>query len=215
MLENPKASVTQVRGSITQIARGLRYMHRMEMIHQDLKPDNVIIDKNNTLIIIDFGSTKVAGLAEIKSVVEHSNILGTANYAAPEYFIGKKGTNQSDIYSLGIIAYEMFTGKLPYGKISTKQAANKKFVYTPITEYNPTVPNWIDLAIRKAVHPNPDKRYHLLSELVTDLSKPNSSLLASNKTEPLLERNPVIFWKAVALLEFVLLILFIFWVKKM
>jgi serine/threonine protein phosphatase PrpC len=58
MRENPKASVTQVRGSITQIARGLRYMHRMEMIHQDLKPDNVIIDKNNTLIIIDLVQPK-------------------------------------------------------------------------------------------------------------------------------------------------------------
>jgi serine/threonine protein kinase len=155
----------------------------------------------------------VAGLAEIKSVVEHNNILGTANYAAPEYFSGNKGTNQSDIYSLGVIAYEMFTGKLPYGEISSKRATKKKFNYTPIREYNPAVPNWIDVAIRKAVHPNPDKRYQLLSELVTDLSKPNSSLLANNETEPLLERNPVIFWKTIALVEFVLIVILIFLVK--
>lgn len=210
MQENPKASVTQVRSSISQISRGLRCMHRMEMIHQDIKPNNIIIDDNNTLIIIDFGSTKVAGLAEIKSVVEHSNIVGTANYAAPEYFKGEKGTNRSDIYSLGVIAYEMFTGKLPYGEISPERASKKKFSYISATEYNPLVPDWVDCAIRKAVHPSPDKRYELLSEFVTDLSKPNTSLLSSSKSEPLIARNPIAFWKTIALVEFILILFAIF-----
>ncbi|HIO93608.1 MAG TPA: bifunctional protein-serine/threonine kinase/phosphatase [Leucothrix mucor] len=206
MQENPKASVTQVRGSITQIAHGLRCMHRMEMIHQDIKPDNIIIDESNTLIIIDFGSTKVAGLAEIKSVVEHNSIVGTANYSAPEYFKGEQGTNSSDIYSLGVIAYEMFTGKLPYGEISPERAAKKKFTYTSAREYNPHVPEWVDLAIRKAVNSNPEKRYDLLSEFVTDLAKPNNSLLSSSKSEPLMERNPLAFWKTIAVIEFILII---------
>ncbi|MCK5901995.1 MAG: bifunctional protein-serine/threonine kinase/phosphatase [Cocleimonas sp.] len=206
MQENPKATVTQVRSSLGQIARGLRCMHRMEMIHQDIKPDNIIIDKNNTLIVIDFGSTKVAGLAEIKSVIEHNAIMGTANYAAPEYFKGHSGSNRSDIYSLGVLAYEMFTGKLPYGEISTERAAKKKFTYTSAREYNLLVPDWVDLAIRKAVHPNPDKRYHLLSEFITDISKPNNSLLSSNKSEPLIERNPIAFWKTIALIELVMII---------
>ncbi|MCK5813366.1 MAG: bifunctional protein-serine/threonine kinase/phosphatase [Cocleimonas sp.] len=214
MAENPKANVTQVRGSITQIVRGLRSMHRMEMIHQDIKPDNIIIDKNNTLIIIDFGSTKVSGLAEIQSVVEHNNIIGTANYSAPEYFKGEQGTNRSDIYSLGVIAYEMFTGKLPYGEISPERAANKTFIYTSIREYNPLVPEWVDLAVRKAVQPNPAKRYSLLSEFVTDLSKPNNELISSNHAEPLMERNPVMFWKMMALIEFILLLLAVFTIYK-
>ncbi|MCK5897345.1 MAG: serine/threonine protein kinase, partial [Cocleimonas sp.] len=214
MAENPKASVTQVRGSITQIARGLRSMHRMEMIHQDIKPDNIIIDKNNTLIIIDFGSTKVSGLAEIQSVIDHNNIVGTANYSAPEYFKGEQGTNRSDIYSLGVIAYEMFTGKLPYGEISPERAANKTFTYTSIREHNPLVPEWVDLAVRKAVQPNPTKRYGLLSEFVTDLSKPNNELISSNHAEPFMERNPVMFWKMMALIEFVLLLLTMFMIYK-
>jgi serine/threonine protein kinase len=166
------------------------------------------------LIIIDFGSTKVAGLAEIKSVVEHTNIVGTANYSAPEYFKGEQGTNRSDIFSLGVIAYEMLTGKLPYGEISPERAAKKKFVYTSAREYNPHVPDWIDLAIRKAVQPNPAKHYRLLSEFVTDLSKPNTELQRLNKTEPLMERNPVMFWKIMALIEFVLLFLAIFVIYK-
>ena len=206
MLETPKATVTQVRGTVDQIVRGLRAMHRMEMIHQDLKPDNIIIDHNNTLRIIDFGSTKVAGLAEIQSVIEHSSIVGTANYAAPEYFSGKQGTSQSDIYSLGVIAYEMFTGRLPYGEISPEGAAKKKFDYVSVREYNPAVPEWVDLAIRKAVNPSPEKRYELLSEFVADISKPNSSLFDLNKAEPLMERNPLAFWKGVALLEFIVIV---------
>ncbi len=210
MASNPKANLTQVRGSIDQIARGLRSMHRMEMIHQDIKPDNILIDENNTLIIIDFGSTKVAGLAEIQSVVEHNNIVGTANYSAPEYFKGGVGTNRSDIYSLGVIAYEMFTGKLPYGEITPERAAKKSFLYTSIREYNPLVPEWVDLAVRKAVQANPDKRYALLSEFISDLSKPNNELISSNYAEPLIKRNPLMFWKIIALIEFVLLFLAIF-----
>ena len=202
--------MAQVRGSVIQIAKGLRAMHRMEMLHQDLKPNNIIIDRNNTLVIIDFGSTKVAGLAEIQSVVEHTSIVGTANYAAPEYFRGEQGTNRSDIYSLGIIAYEMLTGKYPYGKISPERATKNKFVYVSAKEYNAHVPEWVDLAIRKAVEPNPEKRYNALSEFVMDLSKPNADLMDSNSLEPLIKRNPVVFWRTVALVEFIILMLIFF-----
>ena len=201
MLDNPKPTLPQVRATIDQIARGLRCMHRMEMIHQDLKPDNILIDKNNTLVIIDFGSTKVAGLAEMQSVLDHSHIVGTANYSAPEYFRGEPGTNRSDIYSLGVIAYEMFTGKLPYGEVTPERATKKKFVYTPARYYNPAVPEWVDAALRKAVHPNPDKRYSLLSEFVADLTHPNESLVAATEFQPLVERNPAAFWRLVAAAE--------------
>lgn len=200
MMENQNPTLAQVRGTVDQISRGLRAMHRLEMIHQDLKPDNILIDANKTLKIIDFGSTKIAGLAEIKSVVEHSHIVGTANYSAPEYFKGDVGTPRSDIYSMGVIAYEMFTGKLPYGEVSAERAAKKKFTYTAVRQHNPTVPEWVDAAIQKSVHPNPEKRYHLLSEFITDLTKPNESLL-NKSSQPLIERNPKVFWKVLALIE--------------
>jgi serine/threonine protein kinase len=200
--DHPNPSITQVRGTVDQIARGLRAMHRMEMIHQDLKPDNILLDESNTLKIIDFGSTKIAGLAEIKSVIEHNQIVGTANYSAPEYFKGEAGSNNSDIFSLGVIAYEMLTGKLPYGEISPERAAKKKFNYTPARQYNPQVPDWLDACLQKAVHPSPEKRYGLLSEFLTDFSKPNQSLLDKTTAQPLLERNPLAFWKSLALIQF-------------
>lgn len=201
MRDHPDPSVTQVRATVDQIARGLRAMHRLEMIHQDLKPDNILIDQHNTLKIIDFGSTRIAGLLEIQSVLQHNHIVGTASYSAPEYFKGARGTNRSDIFSLGVIAYEMFTGQLPFGEIEPERAHKKKFQYASACLHNPKVPEWVDAALEKATHPNPAKRYDLLSEFVADLTKPNDSLLASRQSRPLLERNPLLFWKWLAALE--------------
>ncbi|MEE9326860.1 MAG: bifunctional protein-serine/threonine kinase/phosphatase [Cocleimonas sp.] len=216
MADNPKPSLTQVRGTVDQITRGLRAMHRLEMIHQDLKPDNILLDKNNTLKIIDFGSTKISGLAEIKSVLEHQQIVGTANYSAPEYFKGESGTNRSDIYSLGVIAYEMLTGKLPYGEVSPERANKKKFHYISARQYNPLVPDWMDACLQKAVQVNPAKRYALLSEFVTDFAKPNQALLDRNTTQPLLERNPLVFWRSMALIQFFIILglLYYFWLQS-
>ena len=211
MQDNPKPSLLQVRGTIRQIASGLRAMHRLEMIHQDLKPDNILLDASNTLKIIDFGSTKIAGLAEIKSVLEHNEIAGTANYSAPEYFKGNKGTNRSDIYSLGVIAYEMLTGELPYGEISIARAEKKKFNYISARQHNTMVPDWIDVCLKKAVHPNPERRYGLLSEFLADLHKPNQNLLDQVSSQPLLERNPIAFWRGFALIQSAIILFLLFW----
>ncbi len=201
MRDNPSPGVARVRATIDQIARGLRAMHRMEMIHQDLKPDNILIDRNNTLKIIDFGSTRIAGLAETQSVLEHQHIVGTASYSAPEYFRGEQGSNRSDIFSLGVIAYEMFTGQLPYGEITPEQAARKKFTYTSARLHNPAIPDWVDAALEKATHPHPNRRYELESEFVADLTHPNQALLNEGRNRPLLERNPLGFWKGLSLIQ--------------
>jgi serine/threonine protein kinase len=214
MSDNPKPTMLQVRGTVDQIARGLRAMHRLEMIHQDLKPDNILLDEFNTLKIIDFGSTKIAGLVEIKSVVEHNEIVGTANYSAPEYFKGQTGTSRSDIYSLGVIAYEMLTGHLPYGEITPQRASKKKFNYTSARHYNPLVPDWMDVCLQKAVDPNPEKRYGLLSEFITDFSRPNQSLLDKNASQPLIERNPLVFWRSLSFIQLLIILFLIVWHSK-
>ncbi|HIO96674.1 MAG TPA: bifunctional protein-serine/threonine kinase/phosphatase, partial [Leucothrix sp.] len=140
------------------------------------------------------------------SVIEHNQIVGTANYSAPEYFKGETGTNRSDIYSLGVIAYEMLTGKLPYGEVTPERAGKKKFHYTSARQYNPLVPDWMDACLQKAVNPNPEKRYSLLSEFVTDFSKPNQSLLDKTSSQPLIERNPLVFWRGVSTLQFFIIL---------
>ncbi len=202
MTDNPKPDVETVRSIIEQIATGLRAFHRQEMIHQDLRPDNIMIDETGTVKIIDFGSTKVAGLSEVAGSENKNNILGTAQYAAPEYFIGEHGTARSDQFSLGVIAYQMLSGRLPYGtsiSSATTRAAQRKLNYQSVLDDERTIPVWIDEAIRKAVQPDPYNRYEEISEFIYDLRHPNKTFV--NKTRPpLMERNPVLFWKMVSLI---------------
>ncbi len=208
--DHPQPDIQTVRPLVRQLVAGIRAFHRQEMIHQDLKPGNIMIDKHGTVKIIDFGSTKIAGIQEVASPIQHGELLGTYDYAAPEYFQGYPGTPRSDLYSLGVIVYEMLTGKLPYGGPLSERKL-KKVKYIPARKYNPSVPAWVDGAIEKAVQINPKLRYEAMSEFVTDLSKPNPSLVKEN--QPLLERDPTGFWRALAvgslLLNVVLLYLWL------
>lgn len=209
LIDNPKPGMEAVRGIVEQIARGLQAFHRMEMLHQDLRPENIMIDKTGTVKIIDFGSTRVAGLMEIATPVERNHLLGTAQYTAPEYFLGESGTKRSDIFSLGVVAYQMLTGRLPYGTQVAKsrtRAAQRKLRYDPVLDEHREVPAWVDGALRKAVHPNPAERYEELSEFVYDLRHPNSTFLG-RKQPPLLERNPAVFWRGVSFIFAVIIIL--------
>ncbi|MGR8981058.1 MAG: protein kinase domain-containing protein [Gammaproteobacteria bacterium] len=200
MIDNPKPDIETVRGIVEQIARGLRAFHRLEMLHQDLRPDNILIDGTGTVKIIDFGSTQVAGLMEMVSSTGRSHLLGTAQYTAPEYFLGEIGTTRSDLFSLGVVTYQMLSGKLPYGAEVSKartRASQKKLIYDSVLNDNREIPAWIDDVLRRAVHPNPYQRYEELSEFIYDLRHPNKAFL--NKARPpLLERNPAAFWKGVS-----------------
>lgn len=210
MLDNPAADVETVRNIVEQIARGLNAFHRLEMLHQDLRPANIMIDHAGTVKIIDFGATRITGVLEISSPVIRQEILGTAAYTAPEYFIGETGSERSDLYSLAVIAYQMLSGRLPYGaqvaKIRTK-AAQVGLVYQSVLDGSREIPVWIDGALRKALHPQPHKRYATLSEFVFDLRHPNKAFLYQER-RPLLERNPLLFWQSLSLV-FAMLIVFL------
>ncbi|WP_246434603.1 bifunctional protein-serine/threonine kinase/phosphatase [Teredinibacter haidensis] len=210
MRDNPRPSVEVVRDIAEQVAKGLQAFHRQEMIHQDLRPANVMIDHNGTVKIIDFGSTKVAGIAEIQA---SEQIQGTAQYTAPEYFIGQGGAPRSDVFSLGVMCYQMLTGTLPYGtKVSTARtpSAQNKLQYTPINHKRKDIPDWVDDAIKKSVHVTPLKRYQVMSEFVYDLRHPNTSFL--NKTRPpLIDRNPVAFWQGVSFIFLLIIVCLLIW----
>ena len=202
MLDNPKPDLETVRGITEQIARGLQAFHRMEMIHQDIRPDNIMIDKTGTVKIIDFGSTRVNGVAEADSPGKHSDILGTPQYTAPELFFGKRATSQSDLYALGTLTYQMLSGTLPYGAEvakATNAAQHRKLRYRSLLNNASDIPEWIDGVLRKAVHADPAKRYDELSEYVYDLRNPKAEFL-NPSTVPLLERNPNMVWKGLSLL---------------
>lgn len=202
MIDHPQPDIETVRRIVEQIAKGLRAFHRLEMLHQDLRPENIMIDSSGTVKIIDFGSTMVAGITEITTLPTQCDILGTAQYSAPEYFLGEGGTTQSDLFSLGVITYQMLTGKLPYGlevPKSRTRAQQNRLKYKTLLNDEREIPAWIDGVVRKAVHPNPNKRYEELSEFIFDLRHPRKDF-ANRASTPLIERHPVLFWKGVSFL---------------
>ncbi len=212
MIDNPRPDLETVRRIVEQIAKGLTAFHRLEMLHQDLRPDNIMIDTTGTVKIIDFGSARVAGIVEMAIPNEQANILGTAQYTAPEYFLGEAGTVHSDMFSLGVITYQMLTGKLPYGAEVAKtrtQSAQRKLRYESVLGDNREIPAWLDGVLSKAVHPNPLKRYETLSEYVYDLRHPNRSFLSKTRS-PLAERHPVLFWKSVSSILAVIIAMLLF-----
>jgi len=202
---NPKADIKETRKILEQIAKGLRAFHRMEMLHQDLKPENIMFAKNGTVKIIDFGSVKIAGIKEITPLehIDHTEVLGTLNYTAPEYHLGQRGSIKSDLYSLGVIAYEMLNGTLPFGPDMPErpnQSSLAKLKYVPSIYHNIMVPAWIDGALKKATAVNPQLRYDDLSEFLFDLSLPNPKFLRPEERLPLMQRNPTGFWKGLSAL---------------
>lgn len=204
MKDHPNPDLESVRKIIEQVAKGLQAFHRKEMLHQDIRPENILIDGHGHVTIVDFGSVKISGIAEIESPLVRMETLGTAQYMAPEYFMGYIGTNASDIFSLGVLAYQMLSGELPYGtEIArcTSQAAQAKLKYRSVLDDKRDIPVWVDAILRKAVHIRPHMRYQELSEFVYELRHPSEKMLTQSKG-PLLERNPVAFWQgtSVALL---------------
>jgi len=195
--DQTELDLTLIRNIVSQAISGLRAFHRLDMLHQDIKPGNIMITPEGLVKIVDFGSTKIAGIAEISTPIERKELLGTKNYTAPEYLIEQSGTTQSDLFALGCVIYEMITGQLPYGDALSKasdQRLIKRLKYRPIHNYVTNVPHWVDKALRKAVNVDPEHRYEKLSELESDLRKPNPVYLKEEKL-PLLERNPLQFWK--------------------
>jgi len=213
MIDHPKPDLEIVRDIIEQIAKGLQAFHRKDMLHQDLRPENIMIEHGGTVHIIDFGSVRIAGVMEATPDEFGGDMLGTAQYTAPEYLLGQSGTELSDLYALGVITYQMLTGSLPYGARMAQartRAQQRRVAYTSVSAFNRNVPAWIDAALRKAVHPDPDKRQMALSEFLHDLRHPREGMLG-RASPPLMERHPVRFWQGVSAILFALLIVLAMW----
>lgn len=210
MLDNPSPAVDQVRQLTAQIVSGLRAFQRKDMIHQDLKPENIMINNDGQIKILDFGTVLIAGSEEFNSPLDKSVPQGSVNYIAPEFLVGETASFKADLYSLAVIVYEMLTGALPYKEQSVHKTTLNNYCeldYIPSTHNRKEIPVWIEACLKKALQPNPVHRYDAFSEFMQDLSVPNRHLEASILKQPLIEKHPIRVWQTIALLLLILNVL--------
>lgn len=201
MNDHRRPGLDQVRQVIEQVAKGLQAFHRKEMLHQDLRPENIMIDRTGTVRIIDFASVHVTGLAEGGRQAQADDLLGSLQYTAPESLLGHGGSPASDLFSLAVLTYQMLTGQLPYGLQAARlrSAADiRKLRYVPARNHRPDLPPWLDSVLRKALHADPARRHEALSEFVHGLRAPGPGQ-QHHRSTPLIERNPVACWRALSL----------------
>lgn len=208
MRDKGPASLQQMRGIIGQIAAALHAFHRLEIIHRDLKPENLIIDEFGHIKLIDFGCARIAAFAETARPCKADVPPGTREYVAPELMNGHPGDARSDQFSLAVLTYELLTGALPC-KRSRYTGGKDRLEYQSALALRDDLPAWVDLTIKRALNPDPEKRYEALSEFIHDLSNPNSAYM-NLRSLPIIQRDPVRFWKSVSLLLSILVVYLIY-----
>ena len=210
MHDNPKPSIAQVRDIIRQIIAALRAFQRLELVHRDLKPDNVMIDSFGQIKLIDYGTVFVASLDENQENIQETVPQGSLNYIAPETLLQLQADNRSDLFSLGVICYEMLTGELPYKPMKRAEVTfshYNEWKYRSSKQFRPELPLWLDFALEKATAADPHSRFQAFSELQSELGKPNSSAIEEYRSQPLLQRNPVKFWQGMSFILTVALLI--------
>jgi len=151
-----------------QVADGLAYAHERDVVHRDIKPANIMILRDGRVKITDFGIAHMRN-AEVRT--QTGVVLGSPRYISPEQVLGKRGDARADIFSLGVIIYEMVTGQAPFSghDINSLMLQIVNFNPPPPSTVNPSLPARLDLIIAKALAKKPDERYAGSAELAADL----------------------------------------------
>lgn len=160
---------------IAQIAAALRVAHRRGIVHRDVKPHNVLVTKKGDVKVADFG---IAQAASATTISQTSQVLGTVNYMSPEQAMGEPATPANDLYSVGVVLYEMLTGKVPF-KAGSPAAISMKHMNEPPRppkELNPEVPEGMNALVMKLLSKDPEARHADAGELVEDLERLRSGL---------------------------------------
>ena len=164
-----------------QTAKALEHAHSKGIIHRDIKPQNIMLLKDGMIKVADFG------IASLENTIEENNgeTVGSVHYNAPAQARGEAPDARSDIYSLGIVMYEMLTGKLPYVGNSDVEVAVKHMNTDPVTPRDivPSIPEELERICLKAMNSNIDERYQSASEMLADLEEYKSQSLAAHVLE--------------------------------
>ncbi len=199
-----------------EVLRALEYIHSNGVVHRDLKPENIMVDSNDHIKLIDFG---IAGDAASRRLTyaNFTAMLGTPNYIAPEQVKGKRGDGRTDLYSMGVILYEMLTGKLPFTGPTPMAAMNDRLLNHPMPPRvaDPSVSPELQEILYRALERDPKNRYSTAQEFIHDLEHPDQvgieerpELLHWQKRKSQLSRK-ILYYAGLALIPVVILLIMV------
>jgi len=186
MLEYGPLEIQDAQGIILQIALGLHEAHQNGIVHRDIKPGNIMLTKKGLAKITDFGLAKLETGVDITKTI---TIMGTVAYMSPEQARGDNADLRSDIWSLGILFYEMLTGQLPFGR-DTYQAGLYAIIQedpSPLSSHRSDIPEMFEMVIAKSLEKEVDRRYQSLLDFIQDLKDPFSAI-----APPVSRRNSIV-----------------------
>jgi tetratricopeptide (TPR) repeat protein len=166
-----------------QVCQGLSEAHRQGIIHRDLKPQNIMIDREGNVRVMDFG---IARSMEAKGLTEDGLVMGTPEYMAPEQVEGRKADKRSDIYSMGVILYELATGQVPFDGLTPMSVASKHLTRRPREprELNAQIPTKLNEVIMKCMEKDRGRRYQNIEELLFRLSEIERGMPSTDTIKP-------------------------------
>jgi beta-lactam-binding protein with PASTA domain/predicted Ser/Thr protein kinase len=175
------ASVREAIGYVRQVLAALRLAHRRGLVHRDIKPHNVLVDSEGGLKVTDFGIAR-SGASQ---VTEAGSIIGTAQYLSPEQAKGGLIDQRSDLYSVGILLYELLTGRVPFSGSTPLEIAMKHLseIPEPPSRHRPDIPPDLDKVVLRALAKDPDDRYQTAQDMDADLARVERGLAVSEETE--------------------------------
>jgi len=197
-------SLTQGLEIAMHLVRALGMLHRRNILHRDIKPDNLLLNEDGDLRVLDFGLAYCPGL----SAQAAGELPGTPSYIAPEAYAGAAPTAAQDLYSAGVTLYFLLTGHYPHGEI---EAFQRPRFGTPIpaSRYRPDLPEWLVHNLDQALASDPAQRFETAEQWLLALQ--NGEQQPSARSRPLLEREPLKVWRAMALGSLLLNGLLLIW----
>jgi len=194
----------------------LEYIHEKGVVHRDLKPENIMVDANDNIKLIDFGIAGDAGARRL-TYANFTATLGTADYISPEQVKGKRGDGRTDIYAMGVILYEMLTGRLPFSGSSPMEIMNDRLLNHPLPPMvaDPSISPQLQEILYRALERDPQNRYARASEFAHDLQhlgevgvEDRAELRDWNKRKSHRSRQ-VMYYAGLALIPVVILLLMV------
>jgi serine/threonine-protein kinase len=155
---------------LIQVCEALVYAHQHGVIHQDIKPDNIMLLENGEIKVFDFGIAQIKG--ERKSLFPgFSPLVGTPDYMAPERLQGKQGSVRTDVYAIGVVLYELLCGRTPFQAQDGFAFVGEQISHDPpdIVNFNPSLSPMLATIAMRAIRHDPDKRYERLEDMLYDL----------------------------------------------